>query len=241
MLKYFNSDSNQSIPNPLTYQPIKSLTRIKTMKGSFDLTGRSHLNLQRIFQSCISWQGSLLPCFMAALFLFHIFLVGLQIFSALIGLHGVQHKTVYPFSCNFPSKYLVRCTRSPLSSFICPENNRSGLTEQEVQVATGCDQLLSQKGPGKFFSAQGRGKRKRAQKGKIKATGLCHYLVFKMQIKSKDTFKNKDGFHVHTDICSHTVLNFKKDQNPQLSLAFCNSDHKLFKFQVVEICNFLIL
>lgn len=61
-----------------------------------------------------------------------------------------------------------------------------------------------------------------------------------MQLKSKDPFRNKASFHVNTDICSHTVLNFKKDQNSHLLLALGISDHELVKFYVVEICHFIM-
>lgn len=61
-----------------------------------------------------------------------------------------------------------------------------------------------------------------------------------MQLKSKEPFRNKLVFMWTLIICSHTVLNLKKDQNSHLLLALGISDHELVKFYIVEICHFIM-
>lgn len=135
------------------------------------------------------------------------------------------------FSCKSLSKYPMKGPGPPLPSFsICPRSDRSLQTEQEVEV-TGCKQLRSWKGPGKFFSthmllpAQAEaGKRKSG--GRTQAADLHHQYclyspVFKLQLKPKDPFRNKGILETSTLIL---VLNFKKDQDPHLLLALGSSD-----------------
>lgn len=76
----------------------------------------------------------------------------------------------------------------------------------------------------------------------VSVTGTALYLLlsFKLQLTSKYPFTDPASFHVHADICSHTALNYKSDQNSHLLLALGSSDHKHVKFYIVEICNFIV-
>lgn len=121
-------------------------------------------------------------------------------------------------------------------------------TQKDMELM-GCKQVWNSKGPGKFFHSYTLLPAK-AEAGKLsgrrtQAAGLCHwgYLitspVLQIVLTSKHPFTDPASFHVHADICSHTILNYKSDQNSHLLLALGSSDHEHVKFYIVEICNFI--